>query len=313
MPSPTSAAFQALSPALFTFNRRLSPTPRRPTPARRVTGPTAVLRPNDTVAVVGATGGVGRNLIALLLADGRYRVRAVARSPSRAASFFPSDNPNLTIVAADVSAVPADPRLETALAGAAAIVIATGTTAFPTRAWGKFPSFSNSPDRVDRIGSESILSSLDASALKRIVLLTSIGTLRPSRFPYSILNLFGVLKAKRAAEENVARTTQESCGTYSYAVVRPGRLVGGPHTNPGENQKGEPGQEELAVLAAAGDVLAGEISRNGVARVILKTLEWPREENVEFCCVNQQGPAPSRDLWHSTLDSFVDVKNDSKF
>ena len=47
--------------------------------------------------------------------------------------------------------------------------------------------------------------------------------------PFPILNLFGVLDAKRAGEEAVMRNGDS--GAYVYSIIKPGRLVGGPYTN----------------------------------------------------------------------------------
>jgi len=47
--------------------------------------------------------------------------------------------------------------------------------------------------------------------------------------PFVILNLFGVLDAKRSGE--AAIMSASGAGGFGYAIVRPGRLVGGPYTN----------------------------------------------------------------------------------
>ena len=98
--------------------------------------------PDDTVAVIGASGNVGR-LVALRLADlGACKVRAVARNPDRAAGFFEGLESSVEVFAADTTKP--GPELLEAVDGCAALVICTGTTAFPTRWRGRAaisPSF----------------------------------------------------------------------------------------------------------------------------------------------------------------------------
>ena len=93
----------------------------------------ADIGPEDTVAVIGASGNVGR-LVALRLADmGACKVRAVARNPERAAAFFGDLESEVEVVAADTTKP--GPELLAAVDGCAGLVVCTGTTAFPTLAW----------------------------------------------------------------------------------------------------------------------------------------------------------------------------------
>lgn len=207
------------------------------------------------VAVVGAGGNVGK-LVALRLSDS-HRVRAVVRDASKVARFL--DRPNIELVEAQVTGASAAPggTLERALSGAETVVACTGTTAFPTKAWSTTeeadvtPAFLsallaakfdvkgalaqldaqglNTPKNVDDEGVRAILRAWGAStgsARKRFVLMSSIGVTKRSGFPFSVLNACGVLDAKAAGEEAVARDARE--GGYEYTIVRPGQLFGGP-------------------------------------------------------------------------------------
>ncbi len=64
--------------------------------------------------------------------------------------------------------------------------------------------------------------------VKRVTMLSSIGVKRRWQFPFSFLNFFGVLDAKAAGEEAIIQGAARC--NYDFAVVRPGRLVGGPYT-----------------------------------------------------------------------------------
>ena len=101
-----------------------------PTVGRRCAAPqcmAAALEPGDKVAVVGASGNVGK-LVTLRLSDS-FKVTGISRNPSRVRDFLPGDKVELCQADLDDPAA-----LEAALSGAAACVICTGTTAFPTQA-----------------------------------------------------------------------------------------------------------------------------------------------------------------------------------
>lgn len=99
----------------------------------------------DRVAVVGASGNVGR-LVALRLADlGACKVRAIARNGDRAAEFLSVSDVEIEVFSADTKD---RESLSYALEDCDALVIVTGTTAFPTLAWRN----GNTPDAVDNLG-----------------------------------------------------------------------------------------------------------------------------------------------------------------
>ena len=101
-----------------------------PTVGRRCAAPqcmAAALEPGDKVAVVGASGNVGK-LVTLRLSDS-FKVTGISRNPSRVRDFLPADKVELCQADLDDPAA-----LEAALSSAAAVIICTGTTAFPTQA-----------------------------------------------------------------------------------------------------------------------------------------------------------------------------------
>jgi uncharacterized protein YbjT (DUF2867 family) len=106
----------------------------------------APLASGDTVAVVGASGNVGK-LVALRLADS-FKVRGIVRAPAvnRVRGWF---GDRVTLHAAELN----DPAaLTAALEGVNAVVLCMGTTAFPTKAWaapsgGVLPLQVRSPSR----------------------------------------------------------------------------------------------------------------------------------------------------------------------
>jgi nucleoside-diphosphate-sugar epimerase len=128
--------------------------------------------------------------------------------------------------------------LKNAFLGADAIVLATGTSAFPSEKWGD--KNSNSPRFIDDEGIKNAVKAIEeinadaaksgARRIQRVTLLSSIGVQRRNQFPFFILNLFGVLDSKAAGE--IALKDASKRAGFQYAIVRPGRLVGGPYTNP---------------------------------------------------------------------------------
>lgn len=231
------------------------------------------------IAVAGATGGVGRLVVSHLLADG-HEVRALVRDVPRATAALP---PGVLVAPVADSA---------ALADVEVLVIATGTTAFPTRAW----RGGNTPAVVDDAGVRRLVYA--AEGLRRVVLLSSIGVLRVGVFPFSVLNLFGVLDAKRRGEEHLRAAAREK--GFAYSIVRPGRLVGAPHTNPGALKR-EPHNAVLDVCVSRGDVGKGNLSRGAAADAVIASIDWPGDVDLEFSAIHVPGAAPQPDMWRKKL------------
>lgn len=139
--------------------------------------------------------------------------------------------------------------------------------------------------------------------MERVVYVSSIGTLRSGSFPFFILNLFGVLDAKRKAEEAVQKAAEE--GGWGYAIVRPGRLTGGPRTNVGEIKKSNPKEGEAGLNCVRGDSVNGDVSRRACARVVGFVLGWKGEGNFDFAAVNVVGQEVQREEFERMLDGLA--------
>ncbi|KAG8459596.1 hypothetical protein KFE25_000952 [Diacronema lutheri] len=276
------------------------------------------------VAVVGAGGNVGK-LVALRLSDS-HRVRAVVRDASKVASFL--NRPNIEIVEAEVTGASAEPggSLERALRGAVTVVACTGTTAFPTKAWSTSgdtdvtPAFVsallgerldvraalarldaqglNTPNNVDDAGVRAVLrawaAAADRAARRRFVLMSSIGVTKRGAFPFSVLNACGVLDAKAAGEEAVAR--EAKADGFAYTIVRPGQLFGGPYDNNyylGTLFQLDKDAATQDVELAIGDSLTGDTLRSTLAEVIARSVEVGGPSGTDFTVVNRKGTPPS--------------------
>lgn len=215
--------------------------------------------------------------------------------------------------------------LKDALKDTHAIVICTGTTAFPTKAWSRqddsdnitpkvLSSLSsskwniqeairkldeeglNTPYNIDNLCNQLILKAwnLSSKVKKRGILLSSIGVQRRDTMPFPILNTCGVLSAKAIAEETLINQAKQN--NYNYTILRPGQLFGGPYDNNYylgtlfqlDKDKGTQGVE-----VGRGDELLGDTLRSTLAEVTAMVCELGRGVDMDFAVVNVKGDLPS--------------------
>jgi len=256
--------------------------------------------------VAGATGGVGQLVVAKLLERG-FRVRAMSRSSPKARAVFLGEGaaaqgaplpPGLELVEGDTRQ-PA--TLPPALAGGVkAVACCTGTTAFPSLRW----RGGNGPKETDEVGVKNLVAATKAAApgLARFVLTSSAGVDRADKPPYSILNLFGVLTAKKAGENAL-----KSSGLPA-TILRPGRLTDGPYTSYDLNTlfQATAGPARAGVRGAASDCLDGETSRVAVAEAVVQCLGLACTEggaiSLESCAPPPGGgPGGDAGAWEGIL------------
>ena len=194
------------------------------------------------VLVAGATGGVGQLTVGKLLEKG-IPVRVLTRSSQKAQKMF-SDRVEIAI---------GDTRnpntLPPAMQDITHIICCTGTTAFPSQRWDfnisksanplqqalewsqiyfnsayRLTKAQNSPQKVDAEGVSHLVAAAPAN-LQRFVFVSSCGIDRKDKFPFSVLNSFGVLDAKQKGEQAIMRSG------LPYTIIRPGRMIDGPFTS----------------------------------------------------------------------------------
>lgn len=272
-------------------------------------------RVNERVLVAGATGGVGQLTVAMLLENG-FSVRVLARSAEKAEKMF--DN-QVEIAVGDIR----NPTtLPAATENISYIICCTGTTAFPSSKWdfektdevkelGSLKKWSkiyldsqyrqakakNNPEQIDAQGVSNLVGAAPKD-LKRFVFVSSCGILRKDKFPFSLLNSFGVLDAKQKGEEAIIRSG------LPYTIIRPGRLIDGPYTSYDLNTllKAKTGGK-LAVVLGTGDTLSGDTSRIDVAAACVKCLSNPTTIGEVFEIVNK-GSRPSAIDWTALFASL---------
>lgn len=250
----------------------------------------------ERVLVIGGTSGIGQ-LVTEKLASAGVDVCVTTRSVQRAKEVFTSSTAsNLQYLELDLLSL-RDDSLDAALKGISAVVISVGTTAFPTIKW----KGGNTPKAVDDVAVSTIAKAISKQdSVKKVVLVTSVGVERTGEMPFRILNLFGVLDAKKSGEEAI-----KSSGK-SYCIVRPGRLIGGPFTNLDVAKLLQiQGGADNGVDIAAGDSLLGDCKRDACAECIVKCLGNVRASNIVFSIVSNTEPALSADQWDEVFQSLV--------
>jgi len=303
-------------------------------------GTGSTLQPGDTVAVVGL-GNVGK-LVALRLSD-TYKVNGIVRNANSVKSFFEGREDKISLFETDlldeVSSMETKNRSDSllfALRDANAIVICTGTTAFPTEAWSRSGQFSvtstvisalldskfdvpqallsldtqglNTPNNVDNRANKLILDAWKKACKvkrKRAIMLSSIGVKRRESMPFPILNACGVLDAKAAGEQALQDAAVE--GGFSYTILRPGQLFGGPYDNNyylGTLFQLDKDSKTRDVDIGRGDELLGDTLRSTLAEVTAQLLEGDCAKDMDFAVVNVKGDAPTEEGVREKLEAL---------
>jgi uncharacterized protein YbjT (DUF2867 family) len=152
--------------------------------------------------------------------------------------------------------------LNAAVAGAGAVICATGTRTF---------AGANGPEQVDYRGVGNLVAAARMAEVPRFILITSLAVTKPGH----PLNKLGDVLTWKFRGEEVLRTSG-----LTYTIIRPGGLT----DVPGGREKVEVGQ---------GDLLVGRISRADVAAVAVLALENRATHNTTFELVNTGSPPPT--------------------
>ncbi|XP_050236917.1 sanguinarine reductase [Mercurialis annua] len=239
------------------------------------------------VLVIGGSGGVGQLVVASLI-DRNIKSRLLLRDPAKATALFgEQDEEMLQVFKGDTrNPEDLDPSI---FEGVTHVICCTGTTAFPSRRW----DGDNTPERTDWEGVRNLFSAMP-STLKRAVLVSSVGVTKCNELPWSIMNLFGVLKYKKMGEDFVRQSG------VPFTIIRPGRLTDGPYTSYDLNTllKATAGQRR-AVVIDQGDKLVGEVSRLVVAEACIQALdiEFTEGQTYEINSVEGEGPGSDPQKW----------------
>jgi nucleoside-diphosphate-sugar epimerase len=240
---------------------------------------------------------VGQLVTKKLQSRGLFSVRVSSRNKKRGEETIADSS--VDVVELDlVGGSNAD--LEAAMEGVSGVVVATGTTAFPTLKWKN----GNTPEAIDKLAVSRIAeAAAKGGSAKKVVLLTSIGVDRTKQMPFLVLNLFGVLDAKKSGEDAVKKAASRA--GFDYAIIRPGRLIGGPFTNLDVAKLLQiEGGAENGVDIEAGDSLIGDCKRDACAEAVVQCLLNEDCKNVDFAIISNENKALTDPEWTKTFQQM---------
>ncbi|MCA9989411.1 MAG: SDR family oxidoreductase [Ardenticatenaceae bacterium] len=190
------------------------------------------------IAIFGATGGTGREIVQQALAQG-HELKALVRNPAG----FTIAHPALTIVPGNV--LEPAPVAET-VSGSDAVIITLGNTA-------------NNPDYIVSEGTKQVLAAMEAQKVRRLIVITSIGVGESKdQVPLAFKMLMKSVLRKPMEDKERQEALVKASG-LDWIIVRPGGLTDGPAT--GSYQSGlDP------------KLKAGQVSRADVAAFTLQQL-----------------------------------------
>ena len=224
------------------------------------------------VVVAGATGRTGQLIVKHLKAEG-YDVRAMVRSLEKGKSVLGED---ISMVQADVT----DPStLAPLLEGVDFVISAIGRAG------------EASPEVVDYGGSVALIDAAKAAGIKKFIMVTSGGV----TWRVHPLNLLSdnVLKWKRKAEIYLRASG------LTHVIVRPN---GGLSDDPASANK---------ITFTQKDTFGGKISRDDVAVVCVKSLEYQEADNKTFEIQNDGDGLAVKDVdWKKTFGAMT-VQSDN--
>jgi uncharacterized protein YbjT (DUF2867 family) len=168
------------------------------------------------LAVFGATGGTGRQIVEQALAQGHV-VTALVRDPSKLAL----QNAGLLIVQGDVL----DPAaVAQTVVGAEAAFVSLGNTA-------------NNPDMVVSQGTGVVISAMQAAAIKRLIVISSLGVGDSKDHVPLFFKAIIATALRKAFQDKEAQEKLVMASGLDWTIIRPGGLSDGPAT--GQYQAGQ--------------------------------------------------------------------------
>ena len=192
------------------------------------------------IAVFGATGGTGQQVVQQALAAG-HSVTALVRDPSRLAA----QDERLTVVEGDVLD---RAKVDETVSGADAVIVSLGNT-------------SNNPDYIVSRGTEVIVDSMTAAGKPmRLIVVSSLGVGESrDQVPFAFKMLMNTV-LKKAMDDKERQEALVKASGFDWIIVRPGGLTNGPAT----------GSYKAGVDVK---LTAGQVSRADVAAFVLLQLD----------------------------------------
>ena len=223
-----------------------------------------------TVLIVGARGGVGRQLVGKLTAQDQA-VRALVRDLANAQTLFGAQE-CLELVEGDART---PTSITSALVGVRAVICTIRA---------KAPVGENSPEKIDYEGVRNLIMAARDAGIGRFILVSSLAVTHPEH----PLNNFGRMLDWKLKGEDVLRSSG-----LIYTVVRPGGLTD------------ESGGKNGIRLAQGDKIESGRISRSDVAAICLEALDDIATYHTTFEAVADETEPPK-----TLHDLFALLKSD---
>jgi putative NADH-flavin reductase len=161
------------------------------------------------IAVFGATGGTGRQIVEQALAQG-MQVTALVRDPSK----LPIQNALFKVVKGDVldrSAV------ESTVSGVDAVFVSLGNTA-------------NNPDMVVSQGTAMVVTAMQAAGIRRLIVISSLGVGDSKDHIPLFFKAIIATALRKAFQDKEAQEKLVMASRLDWTIIRPSGLSDGPAT-----------------------------------------------------------------------------------
>ena len=188
------------------------------------------------IALFGATGGTGQQLLAQAIKSG-HQVTALVRDPAK----LERKNSALTVIAGNVLQ-PAD--VDKVVSGADAVICSLGNT-------------SNNPDMMVTQGTRNIIDAMQRLNVRRLLVVSSLGVGDSKDQVPFFFKVLMKTALRKTMEDKEAQEAAVRASRLDWTIVRPGGLTNDPPTG---------------TYRVGADLTAGRITRADVADFILKEL-----------------------------------------
>ena len=188
------------------------------------------------IALFGATGGTGQQLLAQAIKSG-HQVTALVRDPAK----LDRKNSALTVIAGNVLQ-PAD--VDKVVSGADAVICSLGNT-------------SNNPDMMVTQGTRNIIDAMQRLNVRRLIVVSSLGVGDSKDQVPFFFKVLMKTALRKTMEDKEAQEAAVRASRLDWTIVRPGGLTNDPPTG---------------TYRVGADLTAGRITRADVADFILKEL-----------------------------------------
>lgn len=195
--------------------------------------------PTHRIALFGATGGTGRQIVAQALEAGHI-VQALVRDPAR----LPVQHPHLHLITGNVLDSDA---VERTITGADAVIVSLGNTA-------------NNPDWIVSEGTKVIVAAMHKLGVRRLIVISSLGVGDSRDQVPAFFKVLMKTALKKPMEDKERQEQIVAASGLDWTIVRPGGLTNGPRT----------GRYRAGLDRS---IVAGQVSRADVAEFVLRQLD----------------------------------------